>query len=656
MKKLMSLVLILTLILSGALPVFANSAYEIQLSLEDSILQGGTLTYSGQLTLDGAPVLDHDLSMVITDSNGQVVSLEQFNTGGSGTFSGTYSTTVTAPIGEYKVSVAHSASETLLDKTFEVLAGAALSTISTDKSIYRNGDYMTVTGVALENGVPASDRAYSLLIKDSNDFIKYTEQVQTDANGIFTKQIFINAFATGNYKVVIRINEYDAVANFTIGNIPGPPVVTPTNPPVVVPGPPANPPSPPGKPTVDIDPEDVPLGPGNGKMDAFTTVIKVDEETSTGTSGETIVKIVLDEAAIKEALKKASDEGDDKLLILLESVSPDQVEAKIPTSILVEAAKLGISLAIGSNEVEIVMPAGSIDTTGITELLLTYEKTDIEQKMTLAEAKGLKHVTSIYDLKLINTADNKTVTFNKPLDVRFWYDKSKTNNPMRLGIYHFDTAKEDWSYVGGRVDVSEGWILTKLSHFSLYTVLSNNAKFDDLHSNHWAISTIDQMVARNIMSGVGGNKFAPERQIKRSEFVAMLVNTLNLKETDIKVAITDIEGKWYEEYVKIAAMNGLVDPVGAFDPESPITREDMAVMLSKALQYSNVSNPDNFETSLEKFGDTATISEAKSMDVANVAAHGLFNGISGDFVPLGKATRAQAAAVITKLLEILEIY
>lgn len=652
----MSLVLILTLILSGALPVFANSEYEIQLSLEDSILQGGTLSYSGELTLDGAPVLDHDLSMIITDPNGQVVSLEQFNTGGSGAFAGTYSTTVTAPVGEYKVSVAHSASDTLLDKTFEVLAGATLSTISTDKSSYRNGDYMTVSGIARENGIPVSDRAYSLLIKDSNDFIKYTEQVKTDANGAFTKQVFLNAFATGNYKVVIRINEYDAVAYFTIGNIPGPPVVTPTNPPVVAPGPPANPPSPPGKPTVDIDPEDVPLGPGNGKMDAFTTVIKVDETITKGANGETIVQIALDETAILEALKKASDEGNDKLLILLETVSPDQIQAKIPTSIMVEAAKLGLSIAIGSNDVEIVLPAGSINTTGIKEILLSYVKTDTDELLTLAEGKGLKHVTPIYDLKLVNSADNKAVTFTKPLDVRFWYDKSKANNPMRLGIYHFDTTKKDWVYVGGRVDVSEGWILTKLSHFSEYSVLSNNAKFDDLHSNHWALSTIDQMVARNIMSGVGGNKFAPERQIKRSEFVAMLVNTLNLKETAIKVAITDIEGEWYEKFIKIAAMNGMIEPVGAFDPESPITREDMAVMLSKALKQSNVSNPEDFEIALEKFGDSTSINATKSLDVANATAHGLFNGISGNFVPLGKATRAQAAAVITKLLEVMEIY
>ncbi|HHV95243.1 MAG TPA: S-layer homology domain-containing protein [Clostridiaceae bacterium] len=63
---------------------------------------------------------------------------------------------------------------------------------------------------------------------------------------------------------------------------------------------------------------------------------------------------------------------------------------------------------------------------------------------------------------------------------------------------------------------------------SVYTLIWNQVKFKDL-VNHWAEEAVNDMGSRLIVSGIGEGIFAPDRDVTRAEFAAIIVRALGLK-------------------------------------------------------------------------------------------------------------------------------
>ena len=60
------------------------------------------------------------------------------------------------------------------------------------------------------------------------------------------------------------------------------------------------------------------------------------------------------------------------------------------------------------------------------------------------------------------------------------------------------------------------------------------------------------MGSRLVISGVGENKFDPNRDITRAEFAAIMVRALGLAPDNTKNKFNDVEAsKWYSGYVFI---------------------------------------------------------------------------------------------------------
>jgi hypothetical protein len=98
-------------------------------------------------------------------------------------------------------------------------------------------------------------------------------------------------------------------------------------------------------------------------------------------------------------------------------------------------------------------------------------------------------------------------------------------DPALLGIYYIlnDGTLE---YVGGKL---EGDTMTVLvDQFSKYAALEYHVSFDDVKATDWAAKVIQAAAAKDIIEGVGANRFAPKVAVSRAEFAAMLVRSLDL--------------------------------------------------------------------------------------------------------------------------------
>ncbi len=170
--------------------------------------------------------------------------------------------------------------------------------------------------------------------------------------------------------------------------------------------------------------------------------------------------------------------------------------------------------------------------------------------------------------------------------------------------------------------------------------------FQDVPVAYWAYSAIETVTAKGIASGFPDGTFQPEAPVTRAQFVKMLVLSLDLKAAAGSTPFTDVSPSvWYAPYVATALDAGIVEGVtpSRFDPEEPLTREEMAVLVARALHLT--------QTGTLHFTDEGRVGTWALPSVVAVVAGGYMSAFpNGAFEPTGVCTRAQVAAILAQYL------
>jgi len=180
-------------------------------------------------------------------------------------------------------------------------------------------------------------------------------------------------------------------------------------------------------------------------------------------------------------------------------------------------------------------------------------------------------------------------------------------------------------------------------------------KFTDLAGFSWAESAINALAAKGIINGVSPTEFAPGKQITRADYMLLLVRMLGLT-ADVTENFDDVApGKYYYREVGIAKALGLTDGVGNnhFNPEAPITRQDMFVLAYRILLQQNASLADAPASDLDAFADGAQVSDYAKAALAVLVKNSLVQGNANQLNPKGNATRAETAVFVYRLYNLL---
>ena len=176
--------------------------------------------------------------------------------------------------------------------------------------------------------------------------------------------------------------------------------------------------------------------------------------------------------------------------------------------------------------------------------------------------------------------------------------------------------------------------------------------------NHWASDYIEKLYAKGLVNGRDGGKFEPDAPITRAEWLTLLVRGAQIDTNDVKWqnCFFDVDkDEWYALDIQAAFDLGLIsgDSDGRFSPDEYITREAMAKMLVDVYEYIIGSDMD--DSSARSFADNDTISAWADVYVKKASASGLINGDDkGCFNPKNDTTRAEASAVLSRMLEMTE--
>lgn len=175
--------------------------------------------------------------------------------------------------------------------------------------------------------------------------------------------------------------------------------------------------------------------------------------------------------------------------------------------------------------------------------------------------------------------------------------------------------------------------------------------FVDMKGYEWAEKAVNSLYDKNIISGVGNGKFEPERNIKREEFVKLLVEALGHDAKAGQITFADIpEGHWSIPYISKAVSLDFIKGYSedCFGIGDEISREDMAVIIYRALNNSEYE----FTGDGKVFADEKEISEYAKEAISKLSQSGIINGVDENrFAPKNPATRAQAAVIIYRCIE-----
>ena len=176
--------------------------------------------------------------------------------------------------------------------------------------------------------------------------------------------------------------------------------------------------------------------------------------------------------------------------------------------------------------------------------------------------------------------------------------------------------------------------------------------FTDVEKN-WAYPGIQYCVTHGIMGGMGDGTFAPTGTTTRAQIVQILYNLEGTPAVSGTTPFTDLTANWYKPAILWAYQNNVVAGTSptTFDPDQPVTREQIAVILTQYMFHVLKMERTWTPADLSTFPDGAQVSSWAKEAMQDAVALGLINGTKApDGVvyldPQGSAARQQVATIL----------
>ncbi len=235
-----------------------------------------------------------------------------------------------------------------------------------------------------------------------------------------------------------------------------------------------------------------------------------------------------------------------------------------------------------------------------------------------------------------------------------------------------ETVPYDESYLLEWQGEKTGRRLAKLSalgiefdeFFMVYDDTVNALNFKDVYKTYWGYKHISKVAKAGIFVGVTKDKFGITDNMTRAQFCQMVYrlyqNDSKVLTRHKQVQFTDVvNGSWYYEAVIACAESEIVKGMGdgIFSPDSPITRQDVAVIMMRILLGPTGADSVDVEKTLaearEQKGIKALDFDSTSGYAKKYVAAALgviyYGDNNGNINPTQNITRSECAAMIDNM-------
>ncbi|WP_179232822.1 S-layer homology domain-containing protein [Paenibacillus rigui] len=305
---------------------------------------------------------------------------------------------------------------------------------------------------------------------------------------------------------------------------------------------------------------------------------------------------------------------------------------------------IGVSIDDLNVSVSIKKVTGDI-ATGVAEAVSKANASSVSDAVDFSVTVQAKGGNS-YDVNFGTTYASRSVDVQKAVD------------PDKATGALFNETTRSLTFVPATFEFKDGKTIATLKRngSSVYTVVELNRSFDDIAA-HWAKTDIELLANKLVIDGVSERTFDADRSITRAEFAALIVRALGLSPKTSASSFVDVNADaWYSNAVSTASAAGIIHGYenSTFRPNAPITREELAAMAIRAMNYVGEGSslaPSDQSMILGRFKDSSKIVWGQK-EIAAAISVGLIDGMSDDSLGSnGMATRAQTAVILKRFLK-----
>lgn len=178
--------------------------------------------------------------------------------------------------------------------------------------------------------------------------------------------------------------------------------------------------------------------------------------------------------------------------------------------------------------------------------------------------------------------------------------------------------------------------------------------FTDVKDDSWYAAAVKFVYEADLMHGTSATTFAPAKPITRAESAMLLYNFEKTPEVTEKASFTDLTKSWYQDCIAWAEDEGYVDGIGGgkFAPDRNITREEFFTLLWRYLG----SPAPGKEDLTAGFPDAEKISSYAKDALNWMLGKNLISGDGKNLNPKGYAKRCEIAQLMMNCAKTLHYY
>lgn len=172
------------------------------------------------------------------------------------------------------------------------------------------------------------------------------------------------------------------------------------------------------------------------------------------------------------------------------------------------------------------------------------------------------------------------------------------------------------------------------------TIYAKGKEFIDVPSTHWAYPYISLMSEKGIIDGVSGNEFEPNSNLSYGEAIK-LASEIHANYFGNTIEDLPNENYWAEKYVRYALDKQIITETQEQYVNEPIPRSAMFTILRKSLPESEFAKINHKQ---HNYSDATP-------DSNFLYDAGIVLGNGQGFSPSSKITRAEAATIVSKIVD-----
>jgi hypothetical protein len=395
--------------------------------------------------------------------------------------------------------------------------------------------------------------------------------------------------------------------------------------------------------------------------------------TTTQEGDQTVTTVVVDDKKVEEKLQT---EGNNATVTIPVKNDADVVACQLNGQTVKNMETKEAVLKIITGNVTYTLPASQINIDNASSQIgKQVELKDIKVNVTIstppqdtvkiventANRNNYQVVVKPIEFNITCSSGNKTVEISKfngyverMVAIPEGIDPSKITTGIVLN------SDGTFSHVPTVITIINGKYYAKINSLtnSTYSVIWSPKTFKDVEK-HWAKDAVNDMGSRLIISGVGNDMFAPDQDITRGEFAAIVVRALGLMRPGTgKSSFGDVsKNDRYYDAVSIAYENGIISGYGngKFGPMDKITREQAMTMIARAMKITGLKSElkdSEISSLLANYADGAAASTYTKTSIAACLKTSVITGRNGSTIaPRDYITRAEVAVIVQRLLK-----